>query len=421
MRLPQSSAEPLSIRLASAFTILVVWAAALPLCARAATEQLNCSPTSIDFGSVLVGQKQTEVIALTNSGTTSVRISAVSVSSSEFSVSGITWPVTLAAGRRTTLKVTFDPTKAGSMYGTVVVTSSASNPRLYLALAGTGSKFEWLKATPPSVSFGNVTVGTKATVPVVLTNVYSVSATLTAFADYGVGFSATGPALPVTLPPGASVTIHVSLAPPGPGATGGSVLIKGPYLNIPLTGTGTTIGELTISPATLKFGSVDVGKTEKEVATLCATGGNVTISSAKSNSEFEISGPSFPLTISAGHSVELDVVFAPKEGGVASGTLTLTSNASKKQTTESFDGTGILPRYSVELWWSPSTSSIVGYNVYRRTAAGSYSKINKALDPNTAYTDSTIVSGTTYYYAATAVNASGKESSYSKPLEVVVP
>jgi fibronectin type 3 domain-containing protein len=64
---------------------------------------------------------------------------------------------------------------------------------------------------------------------------------------------------------------------------------------------------------------------------------------------------------------------------------------------------------------------VVGYNVYRGTTVGVYSKINSALDPSTAYTDNTVVAGTTYYYAATAVNSSGEESSYSSPIQVVIP
>jgi fibronectin type 3 domain-containing protein len=54
-------------------------------------------------------------------------------------------------------------------------------------------------------------------------------------------------------------------------------------------------------------------------------------------------------------------------------------------------------------------------------AAGSYTKLNCALDTTSAYTDNTVVAGTTYYYAATAVNSSGEESAYSTPVEVAIP
>jgi fibronectin type 3 domain-containing protein len=75
----------------------------------------------------------------------------------------------------------------------------------------------------------------------------------------------------------------------------------------------------------------------------------------------------------------------------------------------------------VTLSWTASTSPVSGYNVYRGTTSGVYTKINSALDPSTSYTDNTVASGTTYYYAATAVNSSGQESGYSSPIQVSVP
>jgi fibronectin type 3 domain-containing protein len=44
------------------------------------------------------------------------------------------------------------------------------------------------------------------------------------------------------------------------------------------------------------------------------------------------------------------------------------------------------------------------------------------VDANTAYTDSTVLAGNTYYYSATSVNAAGQESTLSKPpVEAVIP
>jgi hypothetical protein len=402
-------------------TILIsAFAAMLSLRAPAATHQLVCSPTRISFGTIVLGKSANQPVVVNNAGQTSTTISAISVTGSEFRVSGVSLPVVLAAGQSVSLSVIFAPTARGWVGGTITFTSS-SDPKLLLPTEGTGSTTQPLTAAPATLSFGEVPVGSSATLSVALTNTLTRKETLTSFLVMGSSFSVSGETLPVVLSPRETIHVSVTYAPQVAGAADGSVFVYGPGLNIPVTGTG-MVRKLALTPKTLSFGGVDVGKTAKQVSTVSATGGSVTISSAESsNSQFEISGPSFPLTIRAGHSVELDVVFAPKKGGAASGTLTLTSNASKKQTTESFSGTGILPQYSVELWWTPSTSSIVGYNVYRRTAAGSYSKINTALDPNTAYTDSTVISGTTYYYAATAVNDSGEESSHSKPLEVVVP
>jgi fibronectin type 3 domain-containing protein len=48
-------------------------------------------------------------------------------------------------------------------------------------------------------------------------------------------------------------------------------------------------------------------------------------------------------------------------------------------------------------------------------------KINSALDTATVYTDSTVVSGQTYYYATTAADSSGTESPDSNLVQAVVP
>jgi fibronectin type 3 domain-containing protein len=72
-------------------------------------------------------------------------------------------------------------------------------------------------------------------------------------------------------------------------------------------------------------------------------------------------------------------------------------------------------QYSVNLSWNAS-SGVSGYNIYRSTSAnGSYAKVNPTLDANTTYTDSSVASGQTYYYEATAVNSSGQESARSTP------
>jgi fibronectin type 3 domain-containing protein len=85
-------------------------------------------------------------------------------------------------------------------------------------------------------------------------------------------------------------------------------------------------------------------------------------------------------------------------------------------------GTGAAPtQHTVDLSWSASTN-VVGYNIYRGTVSGGpYTMINSSLDGTTAYTDNTVVSGRTYYYVATAVDASSNESGYSNQATAVIP
>ena len=68
--------------------------------------------------------------------------------------------------------------------------------------------------------------------------------------------------------------------------------------------------------------------------------------------------------------------------------------------------------YSVTLAWNPSISTnVVGYNVYYGLASGVYSSVKSVTGSNTTITG--LAAGTTYHFAATAVDALGVESPFS--------
>ena len=422
MRLPQSILRPFFLRLINVVTIGVMIALSMvPIRAHAATAQLVCSAANLRFGSVILGQTETLLVTVTNTGQTNVTVSGATVSNNEFTISQLSLPLVLPAGQGIDLNVSFTPTAQLWAGGTIKFSSNASNPTLTLELSGAGVSTEALTASRSSVSFGSVAMGTSATVPVVLKNDRSWRIGLSAVQMAGSEFSISGPAFPMALSAGQSVTLSVTFAPQSTGLTGGSLSILGPFLMvIPLTGTGaataTAPAQLTITPAVLNFGNVPNGTTSTQSISLSAVGSNVIVSSsASSSSQFVLNGASFPLTIAAGQSVSFNVAFSPQSSGTVSGSLSFASNASSSATLESFTGTGTATQYNVNLSWNPS-SDVTGYNVYRSTAAnGKYSKINSAVNPNTAYVDSAVVSGQTYYYAATSVNSSGQESAPSTP------
>ena len=72
------------------------------------------------------------------------------------------------------------------------------------------------------------------------------------------------------------------------------------------------------------------------------------------------------------------------------------------------------PPQSVTLAWDPSpgTNVIANYNVYYGVASATYTNV-VAAGTNTTVSISNLVAGTTYYFAATAVDTSGLESDYS--------
>jgi hypothetical protein len=425
MRLPQSIIRFLSARTLHFLTIgvAITLLGTRPMSASVATPQLTCTPTFLRFAGVVVGQTEALLVTVTNNGATSVTVSGIAVSNSEFTPSNLSLPLVLVAGQSVNLNVSFAPAAMGWTGGTIIFSSNASNPSLALLVEGTGVSSESATASPSRVLFGQVATGTISTLPVVLTNALSQKVTVSTLQTMGSGFSASGPTLPLILEAGQSVTVNVTFAPQAAGTNGGSLYVSGPGLVIPLTGTGTALGQLSLAPAPLNFGNVPVGTTATQPMTMSAVGANVTVSSASSSSsQFVLDGASFPLAIAAGQSLSFNVAFTPNGSGAVSGSLSFVSNASNSHGLESLAGTGTVTQYSVNLLWN-SSSDAAGYNVYRSTAAnGTYSKINSTLDSSTAYTDSTVVSGQTYYYAATSVSSSGQESARSTPpVQATVP
>ncbi|MGZ8407552.1 MAG: LamG-like jellyroll fold domain-containing protein, partial [Caulobacteraceae bacterium] len=69
---------------------------------------------------------------------------------------------------------------------------------------------------------------------------------------------------------------------------------------------------------------------------------------------------------------------------------------------------------SVALDWDDNTDSdLAGYNVYRGTTPGLYTKVNTSLVTASSYSDTGLTNGTEYYYIVRAVDASGNESTDS--------
>jgi hypothetical protein len=79
-------------------------------------------------------------------------------------------------------------------------------------------------------------------------------------------------------------------------------------------------------------------------------------------------------------------------------------------------------KHSVSIAWDPSPSTDVAYyNVYRGTVSGGpYSLLGTDITA-TAYTDSTVQSGATYFYVTTAVDVNREESIYSNEFPAVIP
>jgi hypothetical protein len=174
--------------------------------------QLAASPSSLGFDTLQVGNTKTLSETVTNSGGSSVTLSQATVAGGGFGISGLTLPLTLAAGQSVTFTVTFAPQSAGSASGSISISSNASNSTMTISLAGSGTAQGQLAVTPTSVDFGSVTVGTTKTQSGTLSasgsSVSVSSATVT-----NAEFSLSGITFPLTIAAGQSVPFTLTFTP----------------------------------------------------------------------------------------------------------------------------------------------------------------------------------------------------------------
>ena len=182
---------------------------------------------------------------------------------------------------------------------------------------------------------------------------------------------------------------------------------------------------LSASSTSLSFGNVALGTSTAQLISFknigtktlsilgVSTAGNGFNTSAGSN-----------ITLTPNQSLTISVNFVPAAPGNVTGALLVSSNASNSTVQVELSGTGItanVSQHSVALSWTPSTSPVAGYFVYRSTVSGGpYTRVNSTIDQYPTFTDTGLPSGT-YFYTVTSVSADNVESGFSNEVEVIIP
>jgi hypothetical protein len=104
----------------------------------AATLVLNASQSSLNFSSINIGSNSVLPVVFTNGGNSNVTISSVAISGAGYTASGVSSGQIVAPGKTATLNVTFTPSSAGLLSGSVTVSSNATNSPATVTLSGTG-------------------------------------------------------------------------------------------------------------------------------------------------------------------------------------------------------------------------------------------------------------------------------------------
>ena len=435
---PETNAVPLNVwhpvrQQIAKFCLLLIALAIAGATASASVGTLTFSPSSLSVGNVAIATSHSTAVTIKNTGTAAVTITGEGVHAGQFSISGLAVGTTIAAGASATLTIKFSPTSTGLSAGYITIASNATNDYVQYSVNGTGVHAGELVATPSSVSFGSVPLGSKNTQTVQLKNTGAVALTISSDSLSGTGFSVQGLATTptLTLQAGQTTSFTMAFAPTTAGAATGNLTLKSTAadssLTLALNGTGLSAARaISLSTTSLNFGNEVVGGTSTLAVSVKNTGNSsLTISGVSiAGTGFSLSSGTAGATLAAGQTADLNVVFSPKATGSASGKITITSNASSTASTITVAGTGVSSAgHSVTLnWESSGSANIVGYYVYRMSLLDlSYVRLTSSAVTGLKYTDTSVSAGETYYYAVTAVNSSGGQSGYSSQAIAIIP
>ncbi|MDX1982802.1 MAG: choice-of-anchor D domain-containing protein [Bryobacteraceae bacterium] len=222
----------------------------------------------------------------------------------------------------------------------------------YLSFEGAAAPAEpGIEVTPASLDFGDVTSGQSRDLALNVRNPGLAALEIRAVTSSNASVSI-ATRLPLTVSPGARQALTVRFQPQTTGRqTGTLTLISNdpvnPAVTVPFSANGVppgvAAGRLSVSPATLDFGTVTMGLSRQLALTLRNYGdGPVTVRSmAASSPMYAISVP-LPFTVAAGEDRAVAVRFTPSAAGPATAILSVeSSDASTPIATVALTGTGV--------------------------------------------------------------------------------
>jgi len=357
-----------------------------------ATTTVTATPTTYNFGGQAVGTTSNfQIFTVQNTGAAYTSI-AISITGNFAQLNNC--GNQLDAGASCTINVTFTPTVAGPLSGSISVTDQATNSPQMISLSGSGTGTVVVTPTPSSLTFPSQTVGTtSSSQSVTVKNTGAVATPLSIGAATG-DFAQTNNCLS-TLAAGGSCTLTVTFTPTTTGTRTGSISITDQATNSPqsvsLTGTGAAaVITVTATPTSLTFSATAVGSTSASQAiTVKNTGtGNTTVSIAASTNFAQTNNcPVSPATLNAGVSCTVNASFVPTATGSLSGTISVTDSASNSPQTVTLSGTGL-----TTMTVTPSSLSFGNQNV----GTTSTSQAITVKNTGTASTAITVAASSSY-------------------------
>jgi hypothetical protein len=238
---------------------------------------ISVDPTTLDFGTVIVGNSSSLSTTISNSGAADCNVTVTAPANNEFQAAPLT--LTVVPNASQVVSVTYSPVDAGQDSDTLTVNSNdPDTPAVDVNLSGTGSQQQQacnLSVSPTSLSFGDVQVGTTSTLSTTISSTGSGDCNVTITPTGSTDFTAS-PLGPFTLVPGSAQVVTVDYTPAELGIDTGNLAVASndpstPNVDVTLSGNGvdqqaecTTPADTSIN-STSQSGCPDVKVTEEQI------------------------------------------------------------------------------------------------------------------------------------------------------------
>jgi hypothetical protein len=201
-------------------------------------------------------------------------------------------------------------------------------------------------AAPGSLTFASQVYGSSSSAQTVTVRNTGTIALTPSYVNTSGDFSETGNCAGSIVQPGQSCTIQVTFTPTQAGSRTGVLTIftnvTGGELTVSLSGTGASSGVFSLTPASVGFGSWEVGTTSTVLQVTANNSGSPALSYTSAiTGPFSIASNACGASVPAVTACNLALTFTPVQAGAASGTLTFTDAFGTQ--TVALSGTGLAP------------------------------------------------------------------------------
>jgi hypothetical protein len=319
------------------------------------------TPATQDFGTVAIGfPSAPQTFTWKNNSSFVTGVSSSSITG-DFAITSNNC-ATVAAYSTCSIVVVFTPTVVGARTGTLSVVSNGTT--LTGALTGTGAIGYTM--TPATLNFGNVIIGVGSTQSLTLANVTSTSLPTPPFntmGDYAVATNCG-----VNIAANGTCSVNVTFTPTTAGTRTGTLSSNASNVNeagLTASLTGVGIDGLSLAPAALTYGSLDVGaKATQQVTVTNGSPGALPVPGFVATGDFTAVSTCSAMLASMASCV-VNVTFQPTTSGPRTGTLSAnSSNSIYGNLTAALSGTGLDFTFTL----SPTSGSVVAGNSVKTTA-----------------------------------------------------